>query len=100
GLLYDWAGLHHFESVSGHGLELIEVLVVPPRIGCSSNKPVGAVIGDEHTILFESCENDLGRSGETRNVIARFKAQTQSHRRRIGIGVAAGVMSGGVDESR
>ena len=71
----------------------VRIVIVPTLGGPSAfalKVPIRTVIGDEHAIGFHRRQNDFRRLIEARDVVRRFEAHAQPHRRKIAIATAAG----------
>src|SRR5581483_3569765 len=71
GSVDDRAGVDDFERGTGDRLELIEVVVVPARIGRTGDEPVRPVVGIDQSVLLERDEDHARLTRESRDVVAR-----------------------------
>src|SRR5262245_36850983 len=54
----------YFKSASGNGLHLIQIVVVPTRVGSARDEPVGTIVGDKHPVFLDRSKDDLRCTGE------------------------------------
>src|ERR1700737_2134658 len=64
----DRAGLNRLELVAGNGFQLVELIVVPARVGGPADVPAAAVVGDDHAVLLERGEYHQGLAVKRRQV--------------------------------
>src|SRR3954453_6517384 len=82
-------GVDGDERLAGHGLQLVEVRVVPLRGRGAGDVPGAAVVGDDHPVGLQRLEDHERLPVEMSERVARLQAQAQSHRREGG-GVGRG----------
>src|SRR6185436_7805810 len=89
--------LYDFKGASWNGLHLVQIVVIPAGVRGSGDEPVRAIVRYKHSVLLQRRQNDFRSAGEAGKVIASLESHSQTHRWCVWIGVAAGVVSGGVD---
>src|SRR5579863_3157535 len=70
----DRSGLDGLERAAGDGLELVEIVVVPARIGVAADVPAAAVVGDDHPVGLQGREDDERLTVESRKAEGRLEA--------------------------
>src|SRR6476660_4524669 len=88
---------HHLERTSRHGLERIQLVVVPASVRGTGNEPVAAVVRDDHSVRLERPENHLCARREGRDVEARLEPHAHAHWWPVGARVGAREVPGGGD---
>ena len=78
------------KSLPWHGLERVQLAVVPALVGRARHEPVPAVVGEEHAVLLEAVEDDARLRRERARVEGRLEPHAHPHGRAVGAAVARG----------
>src|SRR2546429_9899246 len=92
------AGCHRLEGAAGNELELVQVSVVPARVGGAADEPAAAVVGDEHPVLLQRGEDGQRGAVVRRQVERRLETESLAHGWIDGIR-HSGLVGGGMDEA-
>src|SRR2546429_9288538 len=79
--------LDHFERAERHRLDLVQIVVVPPRIrrAGEADESIARLVDEEHPIALQRGEDDAGGAGEAPDGETRLQAHAGAHRGRVGI---------------
>src|SRR3954471_17493687 len=91
------AGLHgpgvdHFEGGARYGFQLVQVVVVPPRIRRSLEEPVAAVVGDDQSVALHRRGNDPRLTSQRVDIEVGAQPEPHAHGGQRRIGIARGEM--------
>jgi nitrite reductase/ring-hydroxylating ferredoxin subunit len=93
----DLASIDCFEGRRRDVLQAANGIVIPAAIRSAGDEPVRSVIGEDHAVLLQGCQDDLSIGAVTRDVEVGLEPESNSHRHVGRVGQARSIMSGRVD---
>ena len=93
-------GVHDLEVRALDDVELVQHVVIEPRVAGAGHVPGRAVVGEDHPVVLERLGDDPRLRGEAGGVVGRLEPHAQAHRRQAERARFAGLVARRVDVRR